>query len=724
MPQKNRSAAYLKFGLYLLAVVLVNMAGITLFLRFDLSAGKTYSLSPASKKVVSTLSEPLTIDVFFSRNLPPPYNGTERYLRDLLEEYAVQANRFFNYRFHDVSAEEGDIPAEARENQKLASAYGIHPIQIQAVDKDEVKFQRVYMGLVMIHGDLIERIPTIATTDGLEYRITTAVQKMNHKISALLRLTEKIKVRLYLSATLNTVAPFMGLRQLPQLPAEVARTVTSINAKTYGKLDYEFVSPPPDANLEELSKAHNLLSLSWPASSDGKLAAGAGVIGMVVEHRGRSVTLPLIDVVRLPIIGTQYKLVDADSLAKMIEGSVESLIDIHDGLGYLASHRTAPLAGAAGAAPGREDPQAYGNLRELISQSYALKPVEMSTGEIPEGIACLIIARPREAFSDYELYQIDQFLMQGKSLALFLDPFEEAQMQGQPPVHLPVETGIEPLLAHYGVRISNSYVLDENCYRQQMPAQFGGGDRAIYYAPLIQKQFINTGLKFLENIKGMVALKAAPVEILQDRIQANGLKAERLLASSERSWELKGRINLDPMFLRPPAKADEMRSRPLGWLIEGEFPSYFAGKTLPVREVKTPEGEEPKAAEPNQTPGIDLSKVARRDPFIAKGKPGRIFVMGSAEMLKDVVIDEGGRGPNAVFALNVIDYLNHREGIAVMRAKEQRFNPLTETDAGVKTFIKTFNIAGLPLLVALFGAGVWLRRVSRKKRIQSMFNPS
>ncbi len=257
-----------------------------------------------------------------------------------------------------------------------------------------------------------------------------------------------------------------------------------------------------------------------------------------------------------------------------------------------------------------------------------------------------------------------------------------------------------------------------------MPAQFGGGDRPLYFAPLIQKEFINTEVKFLENIKGMVALKAAPVEILQDRIQANGLKARRLLASSEKSWELKGRINLDPMFLRPPAKTEEMRSRPLAWLIEGEFPSFFAGKPLPVREIKPPDGGEQKDPAPGAAPGIDLGKVQRRDPFIAKGKPGRIFVMGSAEMLKDIVIDENGRGANAVFTLNVIDYLNHREDTAVMRAKEQRFNPLTETTAGVKTFIKTFNIAGLPLLVALFGVGVWLHRASRKKRIQSMFKPS
>jgi ABC-type uncharacterized transport system involved in gliding motility auxiliary subunit len=180
-------------------------------------------------------------------------------------------------------------------------------------------------------------------------------------------------------------------------------------------------------------------------------------------------------------------------------------------------------------------------------------------------------------------------------------------------------------------------------------------------------------------------------------------------------------INLNPMTLRPPAKGDDMRSRPIAYLLEGRFPSYFAGKPLPIREAgPTKEGapEPPPTAAP---PPIDTSKIERRAPFIEKGQPGRIFLMASSEMLRNVVVDESGRGANTVFALNVIDYLNGREGIAVMRAKEQKFNPLEDTSAGRKTFIKSFAIAGLPVLVALSGVGVWFYRTARKKRIREMF---
>ncbi len=726
MRESKRLAVYFKFGMYLLIVVLINMAGITLFARYDLTQTQAYSLSEVSRRVVSTLSEPLTIDVFFSRNLPAPYNTVEQYLRDLLEEYSVHANRFFNYRFHDVSTEEGDVPAGARENQKLANTYGIHPIQIQVIEKDEVKFQRAYMGMAMIHGDLIEKIPTITSTDGLEYQITTAIQKMNNKISALLRLTGQIRVKLFLSPSFKTIAPYMGLKQLPQLPAEIERTVTALNARNYGKLVYEFSEPPDDQRFEEIARTYNLLALSWPASNDGQIPAGRGAIGLVVEYGDRRINLPLIDVVRIPIIGTQYKLLGMEDLDKLINSSVESLIDINSRLGFLADRGAAPLGGMAAAGAKPEDIQAYGNFRDLVSRNYALTPVQLSEGRIPEGIDCLLIVKPREKFSDYDLFQIDQFLMQGKSLAFFVDSFDEVQQPGQA-TYTPIATGLEALLEHYGLRIHPSYVLDENCYRQELPAQMGGGERPIYYAPLIKSQFINQDLDFMKNIRGLVAVRVSPLELLADTVRDNQLKAYRLVASSEKSWEMKAPINLNPLMLRPPVRSDDMHSRPLAFLVEGRFSSFFAGKEIPIRTVapkaegeqKAQENPPPPPAAP--APPIDPSAIERKGDFIAKGKPGRIFIMASSDMLKDVVVDEAGRGANSVFALNVIDYLNGRGGIAVMRAKEQKFNPLQDTSAGVKTFIKSFNIAGLPLLVGLLGIGAWFRRLARKKRIRAMF---
>jgi hypothetical protein len=107
---------------------------------------------------------------------------------------------------------------------------------------------------------------------------------------------------------------------------------------------------------------------------------------------------------------------------------------------------------------------------------------------------------------------------------------------------------------------------------------------------------------------------------------------------------------------------------------------------------------------------------------IDKGERGKIFLIGSAEILKDNVVDENGSTPNATFILNVLDDLNNRDEYAEMRSKTQRFNPLNETSAGVKTFVKSLNIVGLPILIVIFGIIVWVRRTARKKTIQAMFS--
>jgi ABC-2 type transport system permease protein len=716
---------YVKFITYLIVVILVNVAGMTLFYRADLTEGNVYSISEASRRVVSTLSEPLTIKVFFTKNLPAPYNTTARYLQDLLKEYGNYGNRYFNYRFYDVSAEEGDISKEAKENQSLARNYGIFPVQIQAIEKDEIKFQRAYMGLVLIHGDLLERIPTITGTEGLEYVLTTAMQKLNHKISALLRLEGKIGIRLFLSSSLEKVAPYMRLNDLPRLPETIEGIVGKLNEKHYGKLHFEYLDPSKDPKIAEAARKYNLMNLQWPSLSEGRIDAGEGTIGLVMEHGENAVVVPLIRAIRLPLVGTQYEMADSPRIEEIISGNVESLIDIHEDLGYLASHGAVNLFPSPADQRGGQAGEEARNFRSLVSMNYTIKPVNLKEGPIPDSFHCLVLGGPTEPFTDYELFEIDQFLMRGKSLAIFLDRFHEvmpptqAGARGQGPRIVPLDTGLEKLLAHYGIKIRKSYVLDINSYKQRLPAHLGGGEQAIHFAPLIKSEFIERDLGFMKNIKGLIVFKASPLETDPKRIQDMGLTAHKLFSSSDRSWEMAGRIELNPMMIQPPPSGDAMKSFDLAYVLEGSFESYFAGKPVPEKPVAL--NDTGREEEGEDRPEADLSKIEGKAEVPTRGRPGKILLIASSEMIKDNLVDEGGRAPNAMLVLNLLDYLNGREEMALMRSKEQRFNPLRETGGGTRTFVKAFNIAGLPALVILFGLGVWFRRHSRKKRIRMMF---
>ena len=719
----KKGNAYIKFLLYAVLVVLINVAGMNLFFRFDLTESGQYSLSDASRRVVSTLSEPLTIKVFFTKNLPAPYNGTERYLRDLLEEYGIYGNRHFNYQFFDVNPE-GDS-GKARENEETARNYGIHPVQIQHIEKDEVKFRKAYMGLVLIHGDLIERIPTITGTEGLEYRITTSIMKLNDKISALLALQGKVAVKLFLSSSLNRVAPYMGVEGLPELPARIEGVVNDLNVKNYDTLAFEFIDPETGEEAAAEAEKYRLMTLKWPALEEGRVEAGQGIIGLVMAYGGKTAEVPVMNVMRIPLFGTQYSLVPLDQVRELMEGQLDGLIDIHEDIGYLADHGTLKTF----AMPGMEgDERSGANFHALLSRSYTVRDVRLKDGPLLDKVNCLIIAGPTEKFSEYELFQIDQFLMKGKNLALFLDPLEEKTPPGNPSARfspggagafVPVETGLEKLLEHYGASLEKAFVLDENSYRQRLAPRLGGGERPVYFAPIIKSDNINRTPPYMKNIRGLVVMKTAPLGLNGERLKEAGLKGEELVNSSERSWTVSRVPNLNALFMESPPPETEMKKHLLAAVVEGEFPSYFKGKPIPEREMEKREGEKPGATTPSSPVPVEQEGAV-----LETGKPGRIFLIGGSDILTDQMVDEGGTTPNSVFLLNVVDHLNGRDDIAVMRGKEQRFNPLSETSAQVKTAVKAFNIAGLPVLVVLFGLLVWFRRVSRKKAIQALFQPA
>jgi len=723
---------YGKLLLYVVVVVLINLVGVTLFTRFDLTANRVYSLSPASKEVVATLSEPLTFKVFFSANLPAPYNGVERYVHDLLQEYALAGNNYFNYQFYNPG---GDDEA-AIQNQEMARSYGIQPVQIRAIEQDEVKFQKAYMGLVIIHGDLVESLPAISTTEGLEYQLTTAIKRMNNKISRLLALPEKVKVDLFLSSSLEQVGPYMNLENLDSLPDSIRSMVERLNEQLYNRLEFSFNDPSKDKVAAKRVLEGQVMELKWQDFKNRQgltIPGDNGYAGLTVSFSGSRQDLHLISAVKVPIFGTQYMLASLEDLEAMLNVAIEDVVGINEKIGYLSSHGALPLQ-AGMAMPGQPQPDSASNFNALLSQEYAPEMVTLDDANSLAGFRTLIIARPTLMFSDYELYLLDQFILQGNNLALFYDPFEEKMppqnmmMMGQGPSYVPVATGLEKLIAHYGLNIGPAYVMDLECFKQQLPQAQGGGERALYFAPLLENQNINKDFPFIKNIKGLVMIKAAPLTLDSEKLTTAAIKASELFSSSERSWLMQNRIDLNPMLMQPPADSTKLGRHSLAYLLEGSFASYFKGRPIPEKPVvdeEPPAEEEIKdgAEKEGNTLAALVSEggLESRGVRLDEGKPGRLIVVGSADILRNNIVDEGGTTPNAQLLMNMVDYLNDRQELAVLRSKTQRFNPLIEIAPESRSLIKGANLVGLPFLVILAGLIAWLRRGARRRKLKQMF---
>ena len=122
-------------------LVLINLGASRFFFRLDYTADKRYSLSNATKNILSSLNEPITITAYFSVDLPPNIEKVRQDFRDILVEYASYSNGQIVYEFIN--------PSESQETEVAAQQSGIRPIMINVRERDQMKQQRAYLGAVI-----------------------------------------------------------------------------------------------------------------------------------------------------------------------------------------------------------------------------------------------------------------------------------------------------------------------------------------------------------------------------------------------------------------------------------------------------------------------------------------------------------------------------------------------------------------------------------------------
>ncbi len=137
--------------------------------RVDLTRNGLFSLADGSERVAANLDDRLEVTAYFTENLPPPFNATERQVRDLLSEYAAASNGKIRVRF---------INPDDEAKQQAARADGVQPVAHQKIEEDQVAVVEGYRGMVLSYLDQTRTIPVIQDTAGLEYIITSAIKEL------------------------------------------------------------------------------------------------------------------------------------------------------------------------------------------------------------------------------------------------------------------------------------------------------------------------------------------------------------------------------------------------------------------------------------------------------------------------------------------------------------------------------------------------------------------
>ncbi len=664
------------FVLLIILLVLINLVGANSFFRLDLTSPKSYSLSQSSKEVVKNLEEPLSVKVFFSNNLPSPYNTVEQYLEDILVEYKGSANKNFSYEFFDM-----DKP----ENEELASSYRIRQKQIQEVKDNEVGFKNVYMGVVLVYADSIEVLDDIISPDGLEYRLTTTMSKMINTTSALAGLKDNVNVTLYSSSDLSA----FGIKNFNQLENIVSNAVAQVNKKNMNKVSFKVVNPNQD-EVSELCAKYGVDEISWTddKATDESKQNGKGMIAAVMEYNDNFKLLPVK--LSRSFFGS-YGIAGLDNLETVITENLQTLVSRSDKIGYLTGFGTKSLNDAQNGSQ---------RLQMLANDKYQFVELDLEKDEIPSTISNIVIVAPTEKISEKVFYKLDQFLMQGGNLTVFADMYQEipTQNQYQLPEYKLLETGLPEFLAKYGIELGKDYVMDMNCYKN---FQQGYGEIPMYYVPITERSTINQKNPITKNLSYILMFQNSSINLnLSDDV-----KGTVLVKSSDQSWLMKDNIIMHPLYITPVAE-NERSSYNLAVLAEGKFASQFDKNIL----------------EQNKNDVAKDSLAGGTDNHLAKAvQNGKIFVAGSSVIVSPMLIDDSGREPISIFVRNVLDYMNGNEDLCTMRTKGLALNTLKKSSTASIKVAKIINQYGVPLLVIIIGFIVWRMRVEHRKKIRIQY---
>ncbi|WP_295157859.1 GldG family protein [uncultured Brachyspira sp.] len=666
------------FSFAVVIIILINAVLSQFTPMIDLTKDKIYSLSKESRRLVKNLKEPMSVKFFVTPNLPPPFSTYERYIKDIFEGYKSAGGKNISFEVIDAS-----------KHSDLANKYRINPTQISVLEKDQTQTKIAYMGLSFIYGDSIETIPFIQSTEGLEYNIDTIIRKMMDKNDRLARLENNLNVYYISSKEIYELLPIGAIELIPD---SIMQAVADANKDLMNKVRFINIDMSnPTAEDEELLKKINIKKIEWNDIKDNE--------GNIVANRGSayfSLVLENGDDIRE--LSTSYILYGAfDEIKNEISKNIDSMLGLKATIGYVQGHEEANYITIPPQFGGNPN-DAYNSVSEYIAEieaNYNFEPIDISLNNIPSNIDALIIAGSKTPFSDYELYNLDQFIMSGKPVLFMLNGAEinqddpSAQMYG--PKLVAVTNRLNEILDNYGFTIAENMIFDDNSYKAQL--QQNMPEQKMYYIPLIAAENINSKSDITKSINVMLAPISSEIILNTNNTD---IKITPLIYTSSKSWT--ETENFTASMAGMPSDSSKLSKRLISAVFEGKMNSAFQEKEIPLSE--------------NSNNNIN-SSINR----INSTSSGKVIVLGSYEIAKN-----SAYAANKIFLMNAVDYMVGNTGLMSIRRKGAVFNPPYQVPETVKLLVRIINIVMLPIAIIVFGLMLWNSDKKRRKDIFKKFN--
>ena len=379
------------------------------------------------------------------------------------------------------------------------------------------------------------------------------------------------------------------------------------------------------------------------------------------HYKAPNITFSLIDPERNPAIARRYHVRSVNTF--VMEGyrrsqtvriaDEESLTNGLIRLSKGESHDVYWVTGHGEREFTGTEPESLRFIQENLSkENYRFEKLNLMQKDIPRDASLLIVAAPRKPLFPEEVESLKRYLIEGGSVLIFLEPFEDA--------------GLEEFLKAHGILIAPDIIVDKL-------SRVMGGD---YLLPMVA----NYGFHEITEDFRLTSFFYMARSVREAQKEPEGITLTSLASTSANSWAETDRKALDEG--RVAFDSDD-RQGPLSLAVIAEL-------ELPVGEEMDEDGNRPEEL----------------NPITGKGK---LVVFGDIDFASNRFCSFSGNGD---LITNTINYLVGRGDLITIQKKHRPVEALM-LNRGQGQALFWVPVVFIPLLVLALGIAVWHRRRSR-----------
>jgi ABC-type uncharacterized transport system involved in gliding motility auxiliary subunit len=486
----------------------------------------------------------------------------------------------------------------------------------------------------------------------------------------LARIDEPITLRLYYSARLGTAIPSYGV-----YAQRVRELLDQYVAAANGKLRLEIYQPLPFSDVEDRAVAFGLQGVPLNTQGDQVYFGLAGtnstddqqIVAFFAPERERLI---------------EY---DLTRLVHSLAFPKRTVVGLISGLPLDGD----PMAAARGRA---SRPTA---VLQQLRQLNEVKTLPAALDSIPAGTDVLMLVHPQN-LPEKTLFAIDQFVLQGGTALVFVDPYSELQARGARP-GTPADSDFERLFKAWGVKILPNTIAGDrrNARRVVVPGggSAGTGEPRDYIAYLnLRGAELNHDDVITANLRQITMATAGIIE----PIDGATTRLEPLVTTSPEAMKLAAEKVAglpDVAGLLTGFKSENTRyvlaARVTG-PAETAFPDGPPKAEEPAKSEPAAKPEAAEAASPHPNPPPPTGEGAKQPAgdFVRKSvQPINLVVVADTDMLDDrfwaqtedffgrqVVVPVANNGD---FVSNAVEVLAGGENLVGLRSRGTSARPFT-----------------------------------------------